>query len=51
MTTQDRSYAIACIPGDGIGPETVAAARRVLDVVADDAGFRFEWQEAPWGCD
>ena len=51
MTTQDRSYAIACIPGDGIGPETVAAARRVLDVVADDAGFRFEWQEYPWGCD
>ena len=51
MTTQDRSYAIACIPGDGIGPETVAAARRVLDVVADDAGCRFEWQEYPWGCD
>jgi tartrate dehydrogenase/decarboxylase/D-malate dehydrogenase len=51
MTNQDRSYAIACIPGDGIGPETVAAARRVLDVVADDAGFRFEWQEYPWGCD
>jgi tartrate dehydrogenase/decarboxylase/D-malate dehydrogenase len=51
MTTQDRSYAIACIPGDGIGPETVAAARRVLDVVADVAGFRFEWQEYPWGCD
>jgi tartrate dehydrogenase/decarboxylase/D-malate dehydrogenase len=51
MTTQDRSYAIACIPGDGVGPETVAAARRVLDVVADDAGFRFEWQEYPWGCD
>jgi tartrate dehydrogenase/decarboxylase/D-malate dehydrogenase len=51
MTNPDRSYAIACIPGDGIGPETVAAARRVLDVVADDAGFRFEWQEYPWGCD
>lgn len=51
MTNQDRSYAIACIPGDGIGPETVAAARRVLDVVADVAGFRFEWQEYPWGCD
>jgi tartrate dehydrogenase/decarboxylase/D-malate dehydrogenase len=51
MTNQHRSYVIACIPGDGIGPETVAAARRVLDVVADDAGFRFEWQEYPWGCD
>ena len=23
----------------------------MLDVVADDAGFRFEWQEYPWGCD
>lgn len=43
-------YAIASIPGDGIGTETVGAARRVLDVVSADAGFALEWQEYPWGC-
>jgi tartrate dehydrogenase/decarboxylase/D-malate dehydrogenase len=45
------SYAIASIPGDGIGAETVAAARRVLDVVSRESGFSLEWQEYPWGCE
>jgi 3-isopropylmalate dehydrogenase len=30
---------IALLPGDGIGPEVVAAARRVLDAVADDLTY------------
>lgn len=51
MTSGLRGYTIASIPGDGIGPETVAAARRVLDAVAADAGFGLAWQEYPWGCD
>jgi tartrate dehydrogenase/decarboxylase/D-malate dehydrogenase len=51
MTSGLRSYTIASIPGDGIGPETVAAARRVLDAVAANAGFGLAWQEYPWGCD
>jgi tartrate dehydrogenase/decarboxylase/D-malate dehydrogenase len=50
MTTP-RSYVIAAVPGDGIGPETVAAARRVLDVVSESEDFRLTWQEHPWGCD
>lgn len=36
---------IALLPGDGIGPEVIAEARRVLDAV--DAGLSFE--EAPVG--
>ena len=51
MTEQGRSYAIASIPGDGIGRETVGAARLVLDAVADQSGFQLDWQEYPWGCD
>ena len=47
----ERTYRIASIPGDGIGPETVAAARRVLEVAAEIGDFALEWHEFPWGCD
>ncbi len=39
------AYRIAAIPGDGIGPEVVAAGRRVLDAVASRFGFALEWRE------
>jgi tartrate dehydrogenase/decarboxylase / D-malate dehydrogenase len=42
---------VACIPGDGIGPEVVAEARRVLDAIAEvHGGLEFEYRELPWGC-
>jgi len=41
----DRHYRIAAIPGDGVGPEVVAAGRRVLDAAAERAGFRIDWTE------
>ena len=37
---------IALLPGDGIGPEVIAQARRVLDVVCSDA---LTYEEAPVG--
>jgi 3-isopropylmalate dehydrogenase len=40
-----KSYRIAVLPGDGIGPEIVREARKVLDVVAARAGVRFEMEE------
>ncbi len=40
---QKRSYTIAVIPGDGIGPEIVAAARQVLDHLAGLEGFRLDF--------
>lgn len=39
---------IAILPGDGIGPEIVAQARRVLDLLRDE-GLSLELEEAPIG--
>jgi 3-isopropylmalate dehydrogenase len=39
------TYRIAAIPGDGVGPEVVGAARRVLDLTSEAAGFAIEWSE------
>ena len=36
---------IVVLPGDGIGPEVIAAARRVLDSVASAAGLRLDFVE------
>jgi 3-isopropylmalate dehydrogenase len=36
---------IALLPGDGIGPEVVAAGRAVLEAVAERFGHRFELEE------
>ncbi len=41
MTT----FNIALLPGDGIGPEVVAEAVRVLDTVAERSGVQFQYQE------
>lgn len=45
-----KTYAIASIPGDGIGLEVLPAACEVLDTVADQHGFRFKWTEFDWSC-
>jgi 3-isopropylmalate dehydrogenase len=36
-------YRLAAIPGDGVGPEVVDAARRVLEAVAARDGFAIDW--------
>jgi len=47
-----RVYNIAVIAGDGIGPEVIREAVKVLRAVAArDGGFRFAFTEYPWGCD
>jgi len=40
-----KSYRIAVLPGDGIGPEIVREALKVLGVVAERTGVRFDLQE------
>jgi 3-isopropylmalate dehydrogenase len=45
MTEGDLTYRIATIPGDGVGPEVVAAARRVLDAAGERFGFKVDWSE------
>ncbi|MDI3537621.1 MAG: 3-isopropylmalate dehydrogenase [Eubacteriaceae bacterium] len=39
------NYKIAVIPGDGIGPEIVAASVKVLDAVADKFDHTFDYTE------
>jgi 3-isopropylmalate dehydrogenase len=42
-------YRIATIPGDGIGPDVVAIAVKVLEAVAGKSGFELSFTEAPMG--
>jgi len=45
-----KSYKIAAIPGDGIGPEVIAAGVEVLHAVAKrDGGFQFAVDHFDWG--
>ena len=47
-----RHHRIAAIPGDGIGPEVVSAALKVLAVLAArDGGFRLDVTSFDWGSD
>ncbi|SDH13039.1 3-isopropylmalate dehydrogenase [Microbacterium pygmaeum] len=39
---ETRTVRLAVIPGDGIGPEVIAEAEKVLDAVTDGSGIRFE---------
>ena len=42
---------IAVIPGDGIGPEVIAEAVRVLRQIAARSGIELELTEFDWGAD
>jgi 3-isopropylmalate dehydrogenase len=44
VTAADARARVALLPGDGIGPEVVAAARRLLDAVGE-----FDFEEHPVG--
>jgi tartrate dehydrogenase/decarboxylase/D-malate dehydrogenase len=47
-----RRYSIASVPGDGIGPEVIAAGRLILRAAQDaDGGFQLSFEEFPWGSD
>ncbi|WP_394236444.1 tartrate dehydrogenase [Niallia oryzisoli] len=47
-----KTFKIASIPGDGIGPEVIQEGIKILNKVAEkDAGFQFEFTEFPWGCE
>jgi len=44
-----KTYEICEIPGDGIGPEIVSAAKEVLQAIQDVAGFKLRYHLAPCG--
>ncbi|TMD29088.1 MAG: 3-isopropylmalate dehydrogenase [Chloroflexi bacterium] len=39
------TYRVVRIPGDGVGPEVLAAGRSVLDAAATTFGFSIEWTD------
>ncbi len=43
------NYRITLLPGDGIGPEIIAVAVEVLQLVGKQLNFTFQFQEAPIG--
>ena len=45
MTT----FRLVAIPGDGVGPEVLAAARVVLDAAGERFGFATDWTEIKAG--
>ena len=47
-----KNFQIATIPGDGIGTETVAAGRQVLDTVCEiHGGLSLEYLDIGWSCE
>ncbi|CRZ33546.1 3-isopropylmalate dehydrogenase [Herbinix hemicellulosilytica] len=42
-------YRIAVIPGDGIGPEIIAEAKKILDVIGRKYGHNFQYTEVLMG--
>lgn len=46
-----RAYTLGDLPGDGIGPEVAAEARRCLAAAADRFGFRVDWVDYDLGAD
>jgi 3-isopropylmalate dehydrogenase len=45
VTESPVRYRVTTIPGDGVGPEVVAAARRVVDAAGTAFGFTIDWSE------
>ncbi len=47
-----KTYKIAVIPGDGIGPEVINEGVKVLNKIAElDSSFEFDFTYFPWGCE
>lgn len=45
VSAMSKVYKIAILPGDGIGPEVMSEARKVLDRMAEKEGFSFAVDE------
>ena len=44
-----RQHRVVLLPGDGIGPEITAVARRLLEAVSERHGFTISFEEEPIG--
>jgi len=46
-----KTFRIALIPGDGIGPEILREGKKVMDAVAEVIGITWQWKEYPFGAE
>ncbi|MEL6220279.1 MAG: isocitrate/isopropylmalate family dehydrogenase, partial [Pseudomonadota bacterium] len=46
-----KTYAIATIPGDGIGREVIPVGQRAAEAAARRHGFHLRWQVFDWSCE
>ena len=46
-----KSYKIAVIPGDGIGKEVIPESLKVLDAIAAQCGFAFQFEQYSYSCE
>lgn len=46
-----KTYRLAVIPGDGIGPEVTKEAKKTLNTAAEKFGFALSWTKYPYGAD
>jgi isocitrate/isopropylmalate dehydrogenase len=46
-----KTYSVALIPGDGIGPEVLREGKKVMDAAAKVAGITWQWKEYPFGAE
>jgi 3-isopropylmalate dehydrogenase len=44
-----KSYDVALLPGDGIGPEVTAEAVKTVEAAGARHGFKIQWTEYPFG--
>jgi len=49
MPDHVRSYVVAHLAGDGIGPEVTAVARDLVDLAGKQHGFTIDWRHCPLG--
>ena len=49
MSDGPLTYRIAAIPGDGVGPEVVAAGRAALEAAGSAFGFEIRWSDIAAG--
>lgn len=47
--TRKRTYRVACLAGDGVGPEVMGEASRAIAAVSAHHGFTVEERHAPFG--
>jgi len=46
-----KTYRVALIEGDGIGPEILREGKKVMDAAAEATGITWQWKAYPYGAD